>query len=29
VRKSEHCLVQNVDFTVSLDNLAYHLKKID
>lgn len=29
VSKSEHCLVQNVDFTVSLDNLAYHLKKID
>ena len=27
VRKPECCLVQNVDFTVNLDNLAYHLKK--
>ena len=29
VRKSGHCLIQNVDFTVSLDNLAYHMKKND
>lgn len=28
VRKSESCLVQNVDITVNLDNLAYHLGKI-
>jgi len=27
LRKPECCLVQNVDFTVNLDNLAYHLKK--
>jgi redox-sensing transcriptional repressor len=29
LRKPECCLVQNVDFTVNLDNLAYHLKKSD
>jgi redox-sensing transcriptional repressor len=28
VRKSEDCLVENVDFTVNLDNLAYHLDKV-
>lgn len=28
VRQTEHCLVVNVDFTVNLDNLAYHLSKI-
>lgn len=27
VRQPENCLVENVDFTVSLDNLAYHLSK--
>jgi len=27
VRKPDCCLVHNVDFTVNLDNLAYHLKK--
>jgi redox-sensing transcriptional repressor len=29
VRMPKGCLVQNVDFTVNLDNLAYHLNKID
>ncbi|MBW2029348.1 MAG: redox-sensing transcriptional repressor Rex [Deltaproteobacteria bacterium] len=29
VRQPECCLVENVDFTVSLDNLAYHLGKDD
>jgi len=29
VRKPECCLVQNVDFTVNLDNLAFYLKKVD
>ena len=29
VRKTMQCLVQNVDFTVNLDHLAYHLKKTD
>jgi len=29
VRKAENCLVENVDLTVNLDNLAYHLAKID
>ena len=29
VRKTKQCLVQNVDFTVNLDHLAYHLKKTD
>jgi redox-sensing transcriptional repressor len=29
VRMPKGCLVQNVDFTVRLDNLAYHLNKID
>lgn len=29
VRKPECCLVQNVDFTVNLDNLAFYLKKAD
>ena len=29
VRKPECCLVQNVDFTVNLDNLAFYLKKGD
>jgi redox-sensing transcriptional repressor len=28
VRKSEICLVENVDLTVNLDNLAYQLAKI-
>jgi len=28
VRGPEHCLVENVDFTVNLDNLAYHLSNI-
>lgn len=27
VRKPESCLVENVDFTVNLDNLAYHLTR--
>ncbi len=27
LRQRKSCLVQNVDFTVSLDNLAYHLKR--
>ena len=29
VRQPECCLVENVDFTVKLDNLAYHLSNID
>ena len=29
LRQPEHCLMENVDFTVSLDNLAYHLNKVD
>lgn len=29
IRKQEPCLVENVDFTVNLDNLAYHLGKKD
>jgi len=29
VRQPENCLVENVDFTVNLDNLAYHLGKVD
>jgi len=29
VRKAECCLVQNVDFTVNLDNLAFYLNKVD
>jgi len=29
VRQPECCLVENVDFTVNLDNLAYHLGKVD
>ncbi|MBW1887008.1 MAG: redox-sensing transcriptional repressor Rex [Deltaproteobacteria bacterium] len=29
VRKPECCLVQNVDFTVNLDNLAFYLKKVN
>jgi len=29
VRRPECCLVENVDFSVSLDNLAYHLGKED
>jgi redox-sensing transcriptional repressor len=29
VRQPENCLVENVDFTVHLDNLAYHLGKVD
>ena len=28
VRKPDCCLVQNVDFSVNLDNLAYHLSNI-
>ena len=28
VRKPECCLVQNVDFTVNLDNLAFYLSKV-
>jgi redox-sensing transcriptional repressor len=28
VRSTEHCPVENVDFTVKLENLAYHLGKI-
>ena len=28
VRKPECCLVQNVDFTVNLDNLAFYLNKV-
>ena len=28
VRSTEHCPVENVDFTVRLENLAYHLGKI-
>ncbi|MFH1487829.1 MAG: redox-sensing transcriptional repressor Rex, partial [Pseudomonadota bacterium] len=27
VRKPKSCLLENVDFTVNLDNLAYHLSK--
>ena len=27
VRETENCLVENVDITVNLDNLAYHLNK--
>ena len=29
LRQPERCLMENVDFTVSLDNLAYHLNKVD
>ena len=29
VRKPDCCFVQNVDFTVNLDNLAFYLKKVD
>ena len=29
VRQPEGCLVENVDFTVNLDNLAYHLGKTE
>ena len=29
VRRPESCLMENVDFTVNLDNLAYHLSKVD
>jgi redox-sensing transcriptional repressor len=29
VRKPECCLVENVDFTVNLDNLAYHLNRTE
>ena len=29
IRQQESCLVENVDFTVNLDNLAYHLGKKD
>jgi redox-sensing transcriptional repressor len=29
VRKPECCLVQNVDFTVNLDNLAFYLNKVN
>lgn len=29
VRPPEGCLVENVDFSVKLDDLAYHLSKID
>lgn len=29
VRKPASCLVENLDFTVNLDNLAYHLSKTD
>jgi redox-sensing transcriptional repressor len=29
VRKPERCLVENVDFTVNLDNLAYRLSRTD
>ena len=29
VRQPENCLVENVDFTVHLDNLAYHLGKVE
>ena len=29
VRKPECCLVQNVDFTVNLDNLAFYLSKVE
>jgi redox-sensing transcriptional repressor len=28
VRQPEGCLVENVDFTVKIDDLAYHLSKI-
>jgi redox-sensing transcriptional repressor len=28
LRRPEHCLMENVDFTVRLDNLAYHLSKV-
>lgn len=29
LRQPERCLMENVDFTVHLDNLAYHLNKFD
>ena len=29
LRQPEHCLMENVDFSVHLDNLAYHLNKFD
>lgn len=29
LRQPEHCLMENVDFTVNLDNLAYHLNKFE
>jgi redox-sensing transcriptional repressor len=29
VRQSDSCIVENADFTVNLDNLAYHLGKKD
>lgn len=29
VRQPENCLVKNVDFTVTLNHLAYHLNRID
>jgi len=28
LRRPEHCLMENVDFTVRLDNLAYHLSRV-
>ncbi|MFH1349964.1 MAG: redox-sensing transcriptional repressor Rex [Pseudomonadota bacterium] len=29
IRQPKGCLVENVDFTVKIDNLTYHLSKID
>lgn len=29
LRQPEHCLMENVDFSVRLDNLAYHLSQFD
>ena len=29
LRQPELCLMENVDFTVNLDNLAYHLNKFE
>lgn len=29
LRQPEHCLMENVDFTVHLDNLAYYLNKFE
>ncbi len=29
LRQKEGCIIENVDFTVKLDNLAYHLKELE